>query len=77
MDRDGVKALVLSRGEEVHQIGGCMGKMDKLGYLVGSHLSGRKDYTENVESLRAMLDSIPTGTPTSISLDPGLRTHLC
>lgn len=47
VDRDGVKALVLvsegTRGEEVHRIGGCLGKVDELGHLVRSCLSGRKD----------------------------------
>ena len=74
----------MSRGEEVHQTGGCMGKVEELGHLVWSCLSGRKDCTENVNSLRAvlepetfrMLDSISTETPASISLDQAQDTSL-
>lgn len=55
-----------------------------LRHFVWSHLFGRKDYPENVNSLRAMLeletfrmlDSIPKGTPQSISLEPGAQEDI-
>lgn len=75
----------MSRREEVHHMGGYWGKVDKLGHLVWSCLSGRKEYTKNEESLRAlleteafrMLDSIPKGSPRYNCSDPGLRAHFC
>lgn len=61
----------VSRGEEVHRMGGWMGKADRLGPFVWTRLSGRKDSTEDEGSLRAVLepetsrvlDSIPKGPP--------------
>lgn len=55
MDRDGVKSLVLVR-EGIQKGGGSpdrwiLGKMDKLGHLAWSCLSGKKEYTKNEESL--------------------------
>lgn len=87
VDGDGVQILApvkegVQRGSSPDQ--GWVGKMDALGHFVWSHLFGRKHYTENVNSLRAMLeletfrmlDSIPKGTPQSISLEPGAQEDI-